>query len=273
MTAAASSTQLPPEFEVTKELNSEITQKRNFVLNGQNAEQNQDHSLASSAVTRTVGDRWTCCTPRQSPDVFSGENNSDIGFHERSDLFTDKEWEDLYTKAEHLFETNSTTFDNSVRQRLVTKILKDAFQTSDPKREVKPMPLACKLGGRKNRIDWSCTASILGKNLSHASVTDKACYEEQKFSIFEQTQLKHMLIEKNANGTTVVTSAIIQDLENQNLYVVEAKRYVVCGGAVLTAGILANSLYESQLEGDDGEDYITTEHFPSLVRSVSMLLS
>lgn len=272
MAVAASSTQLPPGSAWTEELTGqEISPKAKFVLNGQKPEQNPDYNLAASAASRTVGgmgDHWTCCTPRQLPDVFSGENDSDIGFHERSDLFTEKEWEDLYTKAEDLFDTNSTTFDNSVRQRLVTKILKDAFKTSDPERKVKPMPLACKMGNRKNHIDWSCTASILGKDLSHPRVMDKEYYNEQKFSVFAQTQLKDILIEETANGTTAVTAAIIEDLENQHLYVVEAKRYVVCGGAVLTAGILAKSLYKSQLGEDDGKDHITTEYLPALVREL-----
>ena len=60
---------------------------------------------------------WTCCTPRQHS-------------LERSDLFSDTEWNGLYTACEELFDTNKAQkgFDDSVRQRLVKETLIQGFQ-------------------------------------------------------------------------------------------------------------------------------------------------
>lgn len=282
MTVAEASTHLPPESSWTPQLKSdqesdnEVPVKKQFVLNGQNPEQKPEYNLAASAATRTVGGmgaHWTCCTPRQYPDPLISA--PDAGHRERSDLFKKDEWDKWYGEAEDLFGTNDTTFNDSVRHRLVTKILKDtfaqenAYADDDKKtiREVKSMPLACKLGKSKKHIDWSCTASILRDELSNPDHKDKPEYSD-KLRVLPQTQLDTLLIEGDGKGKDAVTCAVMVDLETGDEYVVDAKRYVVCGGAVLTAGIVAQSLFKSGLETEDKPGHIGTSYLPALVRHV-----
>lgn len=269
---AQSSTQLPPESSWTPQLNSnEVPVKNQFVLNGQNPEQRPEYNLAASAATRTVGgmaSHWTCCTPRQYPKAF--ENGPDKGHRERSDLFTDHEWDELYKEAEGLFNTNETTFDNSVRQALVKKVLEEAFKDDGvADREIKSMPLACKHGKTKHHIEWSCTATILGDELSKPGITDKDTSNGRKFTVLPQTQLDEMLINDDGKGGGSVAGAIIVDLETNEPYLVEAKRYVICGGAVLTAGIVAKSLFKSGLEVEE-KGHVGGKYLPALVRSYLM---
>lgn len=245
--------------------------KKKFILNAQNPDRNPEYNLAASAATRTVGgmaSHWTCCTPRQYPEVF--KDGADKGHRERSDLFTDDEWEDLYKEAEGLFHTNDTTFDNSVRQALVKWALNKALNPSGVvNREVKSMPLACKSGKSKNYIEWSCTATILGDDLSKPSITDKGTLPDPpKFTVLPQTQLDVMLISDDGNGGAV-EGAIIVDLETDRQYLVDAKRYVICGGSVLTAGIMAKSLFKSGLEVEE-KGHVGDNYLPALVRSCLM---
>ncbi|KAF5612476.1 pyranose 2-oxidase [Fusarium subglutinans] len=88
-----------------------------YVLNGQNPEQKAYGNLPAAAATRVVGgmgSHWTCCTPRQRKGI------------ERSDLFGDSEWNTLYSRAEKLFKKTDDAFDDSVRQRLVKRVLTEA---------------------------------------------------------------------------------------------------------------------------------------------------
>ncbi|KAK2604140.1 hypothetical protein N8I77_007095 [Diaporthe amygdali] len=265
---AEATTQLPPESSWTPELNSDtVPPKNQFILNGQNPEQRPEYNLAASAATRTVGGmaaHWTCCTPRQYPDAFAG--GEDIGHRERSDLFTDDEWGDLYAEAETLFQTNVTTFDDSVRQRLVKKILQEAFAAENADRAVQSMPLACKPGKNKKHIDWSCTASILGDELSNPDHKDKPAYSDL-LTVLPQTQLDVMLIEDDGTDKGgAVTGAVIVDLETSDEYLVDAERYVICGGTVLTSGIVAQSLFKSELETEDEFGHIGASYLPTLGR-------
>lgn len=270
MPVAQASTQLPPESSWTPQLTSDTAPPPNqFILNGQNPDQRPEYNLAASAATRTVGGmaaHWTCCTPRQYPAAFTG--GDDEGHRERSDLFSDEEWDSLYTEAETLFETNDKTFDDSVRHRLVKKILRDTFDAEGgdaEQRDVLSMPLACKPGKSKSHIDWSCTASILGDELSNPDPKFQTA-SSTKLTVLPQTQLDAFLVEDDGTGNgDAVHGAVIVDLESGDEYLVDAKRYVICGGTVLTAGIMAQSLYKSELETADDNGLIEASYLPSLV--------
>ncbi|KAI1389699.1 uncharacterized protein F4822DRAFT_209681 [Hypoxylon trugodes] len=199
----------------------------NFVLNGQNPDQVRKYNLTASAATRTVGGmsaHWTCCTPRQH-------------LLERSDLFTDEEWNTLYDGTEALFNTNSTTFDDSVRHRLVKKVVEDAIKDDNKQvgRDVRNMPLACnRPSAESTYIEWSCTATILG---------ELAESENTKFTMKPQWQCDYLHI----NETGHVDGAIVVDLIKNEPWLVSADKFVVCAGTVLTAGIMAKSLYKSNM--------------------------
>lgn len=179
-----------------------------------------------------MGSHWTCCTPREHE-------------LERSTLFSDDEWDELYSTAEGLFSTNSTSFDDSIRQQLVKYVLGNAY----PSRQLDSMPLACERTARnKNYVKWSSTASILG-DLAEPE------YSGDNFEIRANTQCLYLAID---NGK--VAFARVKDLLENKKYYIIAKKYVVCAGAILTPGIL----FKSKL---------TTYTLPALVSSRSTVPS
>ncbi|KAH6609091.1 Pyranose 2-oxidase [Trichoderma cornu-damae] len=190
------------------------------VQHGQNPAQDYATNLPAAAVSREVGGmgaHWTCCTPRQHED-------------ERSELFTDEEWDKLYGEAEKIFRTNSTTFDNSIRQQLIHHELNRLY----PSRGFKSMPLACKRLGSETYVDWTSPASILGE------LADPTLSAEDKkyFEIRPSTQLvKFERSEKDGK----ITKALLINLKDEKTFTVTARKYIVCAGAVLTPGILFNS--------------------------------
>lgn len=82
---------------------------------------------------------WTCCTPRQHKT------------YERSNLFDDTQWDTLYKKAEELLGTNTTSFDNSKRQKAILDALEKRFGQG----KFKAMPLACsRPKPNKSYVEW-----------------------------------------------------------------------------------------------------------------------
>ncbi|KAH7131258.1 hypothetical protein EDB81DRAFT_696586 [Dactylonectria macrodidyma] len=189
-----------------------------FIRNGQNPGQNPLKNLPAAAATRVVGgmgSHWTCCIPRQHKTI------------ERSDLFSDEEWDGLYTRAEKLMNKNDTAFDNSIRQKLVTKTLEEAY----PGRKITRMPLACERSKlNEEYVEWSCSATILGK-LSDPENKNKC------FTIKPNTQC----IELGVDDDGKIESAEVKDILTNKTYSIKAKKYIICAGAVLTPGILFNS--------------------------------
>ncbi|KAK7424643.1 hypothetical protein QQZ08_008526 [Neonectria magnoliae] len=198
-----------------------------YLQNGQNPDQKAWDNLPAAAATRVVGgmgSHWTCCTPRQHPKI------------ERSTLFNDAEWDELYTKSEELLNTNSTSFDDSIRQQLVKHVLADEFK--DEGRKILSMPLACKRS-EKNReyVRWSCAATILG------DLSDPI-YNGDSFKIRPNTQCLQLQLDSTDNQ---VAWALVKDIMDDRKYYIKAKKYVICAGAVLTPGILFASNFTKDL--------------------------
>ncbi|KAH6889472.1 hypothetical protein B0T10DRAFT_404819 [Thelonectria olida] len=197
------------------------TQELSYVLNGQNPHQKASENLPAAAASRVVGgmgSHWTCCTPRQHPDI------------ERSKLFSDEKWDELYAELERMMDTNETSFDDSIRQQLVKHTLADAYENVN--REMKSMPLACKRSEKnKDYVEWSCSATILGE------LADPK-YNGGAFELRPNTQCIK-LERRDVDGK--IQGALLEDLMNARKYLVKANKYVICAGAVLTPGILYNS--------------------------------
>ncbi|KAJ2969634.1 hypothetical protein NUW58_g9940 [Xylaria curta] len=219
-----------------------------FIYGNHNPDQEIKSNLAAAAATRVVGGmstHWSCCTPRQYA-------NASLHHNERSDLFSPDEWEGLYKDCEKIFSTDTTgkVFADSVRQRLVMKKLKEAFDEDFRKgvkkdgqkaaRQVSPMPLACKqTADNKAYIEWTCTASILEK-LAEPNTSPN-------FTLMSQAQCDMLKID--AAGQKVEWASIV-DLVSNEEYTVTAKKYIICGGATLTAGIMAKFVFKSELALD-----------------------
>jgi pyranose oxidase len=138
---------------------------------------------------------------------------------------------------EAMLDTNDTSFDDSIRQQLVKYTLAKAYEEVRREngetfsRQIKSMPLACE---RKNKdyVQWSCSATILGKELSDPK------YEGDDFEIRPNTQCVR-LVRSDLDGT--IQWALVEDLMEGKKYRIKANKYVICAGAVLTPGILFNS--------------------------------
>ncbi|KPM39261.1 Pyranose 2-oxidase [Neonectria ditissima] len=174
-----------------------------YLQNGQNPHQKSYGNLPAAAATR-------------HPKI------------ERSTLFNNEEWDELYTKSEELLKTNSVSFDKSIRQQLVKHVLADAFEG----RKMLSMPLACKRSEQnKEYVQWSCAATILG-DLAEPR------YSGDAFEIRPNTQCLQLQLDSADNQ---VAWALVKDLMADKKYYIKAKKYVVCAGAILTPGILFNS--------------------------------
>lgn len=181
-----------------------------------------------------MGSHWTCCTPRENPI-------------ERSDLFSNEEWDGLYDRAEKLFDTTETAFDKSIRQQLVKKTLEKSFEG----REMRSMPLACKRSEKnQNYVEWSATATILG-DLSDPK------NQNPLFEIKPNTQCLGLAL----GPTKQVEMAVVRDILTDKQYYIKAKKYIICAGAVLTPGILFNS--------SEFGNYDLADSLPALVSSAA----
>lgn len=163
---------------------------------------------------------WTCATPEQHKDL------------ERSDIFSDAEWAGLYKEAAGYLKTSRTEFDNSIRQQLVKEKLATAFDKMFPevvpKREILSLPLACKRNElNPDYVTWTATDTILGDTVN-----------DPKFHLLSNHQCTKVLHDPSSGK---IIAATVKNLEEKGRIYVFAKKYVICGGSVLTPQLLFNS--------------------------------
>ncbi|KAL1637222.1 hypothetical protein SLS58_009409 [Diplodia intermedia] len=180
---------------------------RKNIRNNQNPLQEAHDNLPVAAATRTVGgmgSHWTCCTPEQHPAL------------ERSDLFTPTQWASLYAEAKALMKTNSTSFDASIRQQLVLRVLREAHEGQG--RGFQALPLACERRGEGNAdyVEWSCAATVLGKIATGDEGKGKGLFE-----LRSSWQCVELLRE---DCTGRVRGALVKDLLEDEYVLVEAER-------------------------------------------------
>ena len=163
-----------------------------------------------------MGAYWTCSTPEQHPEI------------ERSDIFSNKEWKDLYAEVKALFRTTDTAFDHSIRQKLV----RDTLRKANKGREFVGMSLACQRSpNNPDYVDWTATATLLG------DLADPK-YTGGNFELWTQHCCTRLHIDAVSRH---VVGAELKNLLTNEVVLVKAKKNVICAGAVLTAGILFNS--------------------------------
>ena len=195
-------------------------------FDGQDIEKHPYSNLPVAPVVRGVGGMgsfWSCATPEMHPEL------------ERPDLFTDEEWALLYARAKSLFHTSQTEFDLSVRHRYV----KDALIRAHPDREFINLPLACERSKKNPKyVQWSSPARILG------DLADPK-YKGRNFELKAHHRCNRLLLD---GASREVLGAEITDLSTNEVLIVKAKKYVVCAGATLTAGVL----WQSGIRPDTG---------------------
>ena len=127
-----------------------------FVGNNQNPDQDPYYNLPDAAATYAVGGmatHWTACTPREHPDI------------ERSDLLPSNEWDSLYEQAEEILNTNQTMFEDSIRNEVVKKTLRETYPSlNQDANRPQNLPLAGKRISH-NLITWSGGDTVLGDKL------------------------------------------------------------------------------------------------------------
>ncbi|KAF1735903.1 Pyranose 2-oxidase [Beauveria bassiana] len=191
-----------------------------------NPDQAIHENLPAAVAIREVGgmgNYWTCCTPEQHPIL------------ERSDIFSDKEWQQLYHEARALFHTTEHAFDHSMRQKILQKKLRQSF----PNREFKGMPLGCQPNeSNPDYVEWTSTATILG-DLAQPSPG------QNNFQVKSQYCCTRLHIDF-AQGRVV--AAELKNLVENSILLVKAKKFVITAGAVLSAGIL----FRSGIRPDNG---------------------
>lgn len=197
------------------------------ILNGQNPNQDPYYNLPAAAATRGVGgmsSHWTACTPRQHPTL------------ERSTLFTNQEWDALYNEAEGRIKTTETLVNDSIRHQLVLQELRK-YNYGNGDREFKSMPLAAEHIPEQRYIQWSSAATMFGDITRTADRPGN-----ELFTLKSQIRCTKLEVD-NANGVALgkINGVMCKNLRTGEEFLVQAKKYVICAGAVLTPGILFNS--------------------------------
>ena len=198
-------------------------QYEGFVLNNQNPEQNPEKNLPGAGVTYAVGGmatHWTCATPRHHPTL------------ERSDVYSDDEWDRLYTAAESLVNTHKHEFDDSIRHTVVLETLQEEYPELPEPYGVQNLPLAVER--RKDNpkfVHWSGTDTVLGP-LADGDLS------QEPFILKEQHQCRRL--QPSSDGSRIESAEIV-DLQDWRTYQVKAKTVIVCCNAYLTPQLLYNS--------------------------------
>jgi pyranose oxidase len=212
-------------------------QFRGFVLNNQNPEQDPAMNLPGAGVTYAVGGmatHWTCATPRHHPTL------------ERSDVYSDEEWDRLYTEGERLLNTHKHEFDNSIRHLVVRETLQEEYPELPEGYGVQNLPLGVER--RKDNpelVHWTGTDTVLGP-LADGNL------DEEPFVLRSQHRCTRLV--PGGDGSRI-EYAEIQDLREWRTLHVKANTYIVCCNAYLTPQVL----YASGIRPEPLGRYLTEQ--------------
>jgi pyranose oxidase len=194
-----------------------------FVHNNQNPDQDPFMNLPGAAVTYGVGGmatHWTCATPRHHPKI------------ERSPIYSDEEWDRLYSEAERLLNTHRNEFDNSIRHTVVRDTLQAEFTELPASYGAQNLPLAVER--RKDNpalVHWSGADTVLG-------MLAEGEQDAETFILKEQHRCTRLVPSRDGSR---IEYAEVQNLLAWRTINVYANTYVVCCNAYLTPQVLYNS--------------------------------
>jgi pyranose oxidase len=202
-----------------------------FTLHNQNPDQDPALNLPGAAVTYAVGGmttHWTCATPRHHPTI------------ERSDIYSDAEWDRLYTEAEKLLNTHKHEFDSSMRHMAVRDALQEEFSELRDPYGVQNLPLGVER--RKDNpllVHWSGTDTVLGP-LADGN------QDREPFILQEQHRCNRLVPSQDGSR---IEYAEVEDLVEWHTVSVRAETYIICCNAYLTPQVLHNSGIRPELLG------------------------
>ncbi len=196
---------------------------RGFVLNNQNPDQDPATNLPGAGVTYGVGGmttHWTCATPRHHPTL------------ERSDIYSDAEWNRLYDEAERLLNTRRHEFDESIRHLVVREALKEEFSELPEGYGVQNLPLGVERRKDNPRlVHWTGTDTVLGPLAEGEQ-------DAEPFVLKEQHRCTRLV--PSRDGSRIEYAEIQNLMEWQTIHI-RANTYIVCCNAYLTPQVLYNS--------------------------------
>ncbi|CAF1252951.1 unnamed protein product [Rotaria sp. Silwood1] len=214
---------------------AETPHSPNFLITNINVNQNPNVNLPAAAVTYAVGGmatHWTCCTPRTLIGVERPGEEYGI---------THCEWEELYSEAETFFKTDTTLFENSIRQQVLQDYLKKIYGD-----RVAPMPIAGFRDPNKNFITWSGANTVLGPSivdpLGPKGINPKL--HPKTFDILQQTICTKLIYNKDENDHSKmkhIQAALVHDLQLNKNRLIQAKVYIIACNPILTPQLLWNS--------------------------------
>ena len=196
---------------------------RGFSLNNQNPDQDPETNLPGAGVTYAVGGmttHWTCATPRHHPTL------------ERSDVYSDAEWDRLYGEGEKLLNTHKHEFDDSIRHVVVRDTLQEEFSELPDGYGVQNLPLAVER--RKDNpqfVHWTGTDTVLGP-LADGN------QNEEPFILKPQHRCTRLV--PSSDGSRI-EYAEVQNLMEWKTIHIKANTYIVACNAYLTPQVLYNS--------------------------------
>jgi choline dehydrogenase-like flavoprotein len=170
---------------------------------------------------------------------------------ERSDIFSDAEWDELYKKAEDYIGTHTNVLDDSIRQGLVLQILRDSYT----QRNASPLPLAAKISDHNSDfIVWSSSSTIL-----HPIKDEKDVERRPLFELRSQCMCEKLKIDEK---TGEVESASLRFFRSNKTKEIKAKYFIICGGPILTPQLLYTSGFRTK-DKKTSEDPKKPENAPS----------
>jgi pyranose oxidase len=208
-----------------------------FVHNNENPDQDPFTNLPGAGVTYAVGGmatHWTCATPRHHPTM------------ERSDIYSDQEWDRLYAAGEGLLNTHRHEFDASMRHIMVRDALQAEFRELPEPYGVQNLPLAVER--RKDNpefVHWTGTDTVLGP-LADGPL------DKEPFILKEQHRCTHLM--PSTDGSRI-EYAEVQDLLRWQTLRIHANTFVVACNAYLTPQVL----YASGIRPEPLGRYLTEQ--------------
>jgi pyranose oxidase len=201
---------------------------RGFVLNNQNPDQDPTTNLPGAAVTYAVGGmatHWTSATPRHHPTL------------ERSDIYSDAEWNRLYNEAERLLNTHKNEFDDSITHQVVRDALQGEFSELRDPYGVQNLPLAVERRRDNPKLVWWTGADTVLGPLAEGTQTDDTL-DVDLFVLVPQNRCTRLVPSHDGSR---IEYAEIEDLVQWHTINVKANTYIVCCNAYLTPQVLYNS--------------------------------
>jgi len=191
-----------------------------FLHNNQNPEQDPELNLPGAAATYGVGGmatHWTCATPRHHPTM------------ERSEIYSDEEWDRLYTAGEALLNTHRHEFDMSLRHHVVREALRAEFTELREPYQVQNLPLAVeRRADQPEFVTWTGTDTVFGPLLD-------GDLNSEPFILADQHRCNRLV--PTPDGSRIAY-AEVQDLQNWRTIKIHANAFVVACNAYLTPQLL-----------------------------------